>query len=131
MLKVVFSYFLIGIPSLNVYGAAISTFLCAFAVTAMNLSCIKKCSVAMDSPIKLFGSSLGASAVSVALGMGAYFLGEMYAGGSPVLTLLVLGITAIAYALLAIKLGAIREADILLLPKGERIYGALKKIRLI
>jgi hypothetical protein len=41
------------------------------------------------------------------------------------------GLTAIVFVISAVKTGAVGREDILLLPKGEKIYGTLKKVKLI
>lgn len=129
--KIVLSYVLIGIPQINVFGASISTFACSLTVAAMNFAYIKKCAPEVASPIKLFGGALGASAFSVAVGGGVYFLLAARIGRSSVLTLAAVGLTAIIFVISAVKTGAVSHDDILLLPKGEKIYGTLKKVKLI
>jgi stage V sporulation protein B len=129
--KIVLSYVLIGIPQINVFGASISTFACALAVSAMNLAYIKKCAPEVAGPIKLFGGALGASVFSVAVGGGVYFLLAARIGRSSALTLATVGLTAIVFVISAVKTGAVGREDILLLPKGEKIYGTLKKVKLI
>ena len=131
VVKIVLSYLLIGIPSINIYGAAISTFVCSLTVAAMNFFYIKKCATGLESPVRLFGNSLGASALAVAVGGGAYFLLLPRIGASPVLTLLSIGTTAFVFAVSALKLGAINENDLLLLPGGNKIYKILKKTKLV
>ena len=129
--KIVVSYLLIGIPSINVYGAAISTFVCSLTVAAMNFFYIKKCATGLETPVRLFGNSLGASVLAVAVGGGAYFLLLPRIGASPMLTLLSIGMTVLLFAVSALKLGAINENDLLLLPGGGKIYKILKKTKLV
>jgi stage V sporulation protein B len=81
--------------------------------------------------MKLFGGALGASAFSVAIGGGAYFLGVTKMGKSSAITLFTVGLTAVIFVVAAVKTGAVSKDDILLLPKGEKIYGTLKKVKLI
>jgi stage V sporulation protein B len=129
--KIALSYILIGIPSINVYGASISTFACSLVVSAINLSYIKKCTDTMESPVGLFGNSLWAAVLSVAVGGGVYFIALRRIGASSALTVASIGITALIFAVSALKLGAVKEEDLLLLPGGERICKMLKKVKLV
>ena len=130
MVKIVLSYVLIGIPKINVYGAAISTFLCSFVVTALNFSYIKKCAAEVDRPIKLFGGALAAAVISVSAGGGSYLVLCKYIGCSSSITIASVGITALLFFILALKLDAVKESDISLIPSGEKIYMILKKTKL-
>ena len=130
VVKVVISYILIGIPEINIYGATISTLACSFVVSEMNFAYIRKCTNRIESPARLFGDCLWASMLSVAVGGGVYLLLITRVGASQLLTLASIGITVFAFALLGLKLGAIREDDLLMLPKGEKIYKILRKIKL-
>lgn len=129
--KIIFSYILIGIPEVNVYGASISTFLCALTVSIINFAYIKKCTEGMDAPVKLFGSTLAASVASVAIGGGIYFTTALSYGRTSLLTVLSICVVVLAFVVLALKFGAIREEDIALLPSGNKVCDILKKIKLV
>lgn len=129
--KIIFSYVLIGIPEINVYGAAISTFLCALTVSIINFVYIKKCAPAVSSPLRLFGGSLAAATVSVSLGGAVYLVLVKYCGRSSAITVLSVAITVFAFVLLAVKMRAVNESEIALLPGGEKICMILKKTKII
>ncbi len=129
--KVILSYILIGMPSVNIYGASISTFVCSLTVSVINFIYVKKCAPSLESPAKLFGNSLLASAVSVAMGGGLYLFLLSKLGASSVLTLCSIAVTAVVFVILALKLRAVREEELLLLPKGDKIYKILKKVKLV
>ena len=129
--KIVLSYILIGMPNVNIYGASVSTFACSLTVAAINFAYVKRCSEALDSPVKLFGASRVASSVSVAVGGAAYFTLLARFGSSWMLTLGAISVTAVLFALLALKLGAIGEDEILLLPRGDKICKMLRKVKLV
>ena len=131
VVKVVLSYILIGTPSINVYGAALSTFVCSLTVSAINFAYIRKCTDAVESPIKLFGNSLWASVLAVAVGGGAYFLLLPWTGASSMLTVGSIGVTVLVFGVCALKFGAVKEEDLLLLPRGDIIYRILKKTKLV
>lgn len=129
--KIIFSYILIGIPEINVFGASISTFLCAMTVSLINFAYIKKCTKETDTPMKLFGGSLAAAVVSVAIGGGIYFTAELSYGRTSLLTVLSISAVIFVFGVLALKFGAIREEDITLLPCGDKVCNILKKIKLV
>ena len=131
VVKVILSYVLIGIPRVNIYGAALSTFFCSLTVSAMNFAYIKKSTNSVESPIKLFGNSLWASMLSVAIGGGVYFLLLPWIGASSMLTVASIVVSVVAFAISALKLGAVKEEDLLLLPCGDKIYRMLKKTKLV
>ena len=127
VVKVILSYVLIGTPIINIYGAALSTFVCSLTVSAINFAYIKKCTDVADSPMKLFGNSLWASMLSVAIGGGIYFILLPRIGASSMLTVVSILVTVLAFAVSALKLGAVKEEDLLLLPCGDKICRILKK----
>lgn len=129
--KVIFSYVLIGIPEINVYGAAISTFLCSLTVSLVNFAYIKKCATAIDNPLKLFGGTLVAAMLSVTAGGAMYLALGKYMGISSALTVASVGMTALVFVILAVKFGAVKESDLALLPAGDKLCMILKKTKLI
>lgn len=131
VVKIVLSYVLIGIPEINVYGAAISTFLCSLTVSLVNFVYIKKSASDVEAPIKLFGGTLAAAVISVAVGGVAYVAFVKYIGSSSALTVAAMGITALLFAILALKFGAVKESDLSLLPAGDKMCIILKKTKLI
>ena len=131
-IKILLSYVLIGDPRLNVYGAPISTLVCDITVTSINIAFIKKTTNGMSSAWELFGRSLVAAGVSVGVcAMGYYSLVGRTLERSPGVTLVAIGLTAVIYLLLSLKIKAIDGEDIMLLPWGDKIYGIMKKIRLV
>lgn len=129
--KTVVAYVLIGLPAVHIYGAPISTFVCVLTVSVINMGYIKKCTGSLESIATLFTRPLMAAAVSVGAGGGIYFLLRRWRGESSGLTLLTIAVTAVLYGLSALKIHAVGEADLLLLPQGEKLCKLLRKIRLI
>ena len=129
--KTVFSYILIGIPSINIYGAPISTLLCAVTVTLMNLYYIGRVTGELDSATRLFIKPMLASAVSIgAMGVLYYVLSSIF-GRSYLLTVGTIALAVVLYGLCAIKMKAVVSEDINLLPMGEKIEKLLRKVKLL
>ena len=131
VVKVLSAYILIGIPKINIYGAPISTFLCAATVSLINLSYINKATDKMSNVVKLFGRALICSVTAIgAAGFGYYFtVGKL--GESHLLTLTFIALAAAIYGVLSLKIRAVTEDDILMLPAGEKINKILRKVKLI
>lgn len=129
--KMISSYVLIGVPEINVYGAAVSTFLCSLTVAAMNYRHIRRCAPAADSPINLFGKTLAASVLSVGFGLMLYLVAGSYLGGSSLLTIGCVGITVMLYVVAAVKIGAVKDEELIMMPRGDKICAVLKKVKLI
>ncbi len=131
VVKILSAYILIGIPKINIYGAPISTFLCAATVSLINLSYIKEATDKMESSVGLFGRALLCAVISIgAAGVGYYFaIGRV--GESHLLTLAFIALGAVLYGVLSLKIKAVTEEDILMLPVGAKINKILRKVKLI
>ena len=131
LVKTVFSYILIGTPSINIYGAPISTFLCALTVTAINLYYIKRATGELNSATRLFIKPLLASGVSIGSMGIVYFTIRNLIGESYALTLILIMGAAALYALCSFKMRAVTAQDVLMLPMGEKIEKLLRKVKLL
>lgn len=131
--KIILSYLMIGNLHINIYGAPVSTLACDFAVALANVYHIKKSTRCMKGFWELFGKTLLSAAFSVgACAFGYYFLlGAGVIEPSPAVTVGSIALAAASYLLLSVRIGAISKDDILLLPRGERLYSIAKKIRII
>lgn len=157
VVKAVSNYFLIAVPSLNIGGAPISTFICYFVIAALNIAAVKRV-IKSDFNLKDFVIKPLLSAVImgtvvfslynlVALVLGCpeislkvNFLEEIMPP-TPVLsavrlkTIIALGISIIAGVVAyIISMGVFRgffEDDIKMLPKGSKICRLMKKIKLL
>ncbi|MEE0970672.1 MAG: polysaccharide biosynthesis protein [Clostridia bacterium] len=129
--KIVFDYILIGVNGINIYGAPISTFLCNATVMVINFYFIKKYASGFDSIIKLLYRPLFASVISIGSAFGIYTVMCSIDGVSRLYTIASIGIAAVLYLIFAMLFKAVDEDDIKMLPKGEKIYSLLHKIKLI
>ena len=131
LVKTVFSYILIGMPGINIYGAPISTFLCALTVTSINLYYIKKATGELDGATRLFIKPLLASSVAIGSVGAIYFLSRRIIGESHLLTLAAISVAVVLYALCSLKMKAVVSEDVLMLPMGEKIEKLLRKVKLL
>ena len=126
--KVVTNFFLI--QYIGMKGTPVSTFLCYLTVTALNLHFVHKHVGVMPKLSGLFAKPLAAGAVCA---VSAYFANMLFASFIPskIAVLLAIAVAGIAYAVLLFLVRGISGDDIKLLPKGQKIYGILHRVRLV
>ena len=128
--KIVISYTLTAIPEINVIGSALRTVTAYFLAAILELIYIKK-AMNMKLPIKTFFIKpliiVLIMFISVKLSYG-FMIGIM---GNALTTLVSIAIGIIVYVISTIVLGGIRKNEILSIPKGDRIYKVLRKLKLM
>jgi len=129
ILKIVLTFILVGIPSLNVRGAAIGT-VCGYALAAvLNVLYIKR-RLKMELPIfKLSLKPLISATFMGLVAYGGYRVIEPLAG-SNMATVMAIFAGALVYGWMLINTGAITAEDFELIPKGKRLYGFLNKMKI-
>lgn len=130
LVKLILAFVLIGIPSINIYGAPISTFFSTVVIVALNLYFIIKNSGKVSSISKLFVMPFVSALVSIALGVAVYILMSAFFDSRAII-LCVVSIVVLIYLVAIIKLKVIEKDEILMLPKGESIIKFLSKIHLV
>ena len=129
--KTLFSYLLIGIPEINIYGAPISTLICTATVVGINLYYIRRATGELDSAIALFIRPTLAASLSIGAVGVIYYFAAAWIGKSFLLTLASIGFAVIAYGVSSLKMKAIVSEDIMLLPMGDKIEKLLRKVKLL
>ncbi len=132
--KILVSYFLVGTPSVNIYGAPVSMIACYAAITVVNVIFIAATSPDKPNYLKITLRPLICALLMGAAAWGVYGLLDKYAmpvlGGGRLATVLCLGaavaVAVLVYAVLIFALRAVTREDILLLPKGEKLANLLK-----
>ena len=130
LVKLILAFVLIGIPSINIYGAPISTFFSTVVIVALNLYFIIKNSGKVSSISKLFVMPFVSALISVALGVAIYMIMSAFVDSRAII-LCVVAIVVLIYLVSIIKLKVIEKDEILMLPKGESIIKILTKIHLV
>ncbi len=129
--KLIVSLLLVGNPSVGIYGVPIGTVLCYFTIFLINTFFLaKRLSVYPDVTHSIIRPLCAAAPAVLVVRVFLYPLLSrwLYA---PIATLSSVAITAILYAGGLFLFRAVRKEDILLLPKGEALYTALKKKHLV
>lgn len=126
--KVVTNFFLI--QYIGMKGTPISTFLCYLTVTLLNLHFVHKHVGVMPKLSGMFAKPLAAGALCA---VSAYFTNSLLAAYIPrkIAVLAAIAVAGVVYVVLLFLLRGISSDDIKLLPKGEKIYRILKRIKLV
>ena len=128
--KVVISYTLTAIPSINVLGSAIGTVSAYLIAALIEIACIKKV-MGVKFPIKEFIVKPLITVISMFIAV--KFSYSFIAGiiGGKLATLISIAIGGIVYGLVLIGIGGIKKEEILTMPKGNKIYTILRKLKLM
>ncbi|MCC8169026.1 MAG: polysaccharide biosynthesis C-terminal domain-containing protein [Oscillospiraceae bacterium] len=132
--KIILNLALIRIPSINIYGAAISSIACQFISCAICFAVLKKqCKLKLTfvkyvlKPLTA-GVLMGAAAVLIYKGcsmlLGSGFIMNLIS------TVAAIAVAAIVYFILVFGLHILSKDEVIQLPAGEKIYRALVKLKL-
>ncbi len=126
VVKLVSTYFLVSIPSVNINGGPVGTFLCYVIIFTLDIVALCRITRIVPNFNSVFVKPLIASLICcgsawAAQGLLARFLSDKIA------TLLALGVAVILYVVALLLLKAVSKDDILMLPKGQKIAKILEK----
>lgn len=125
--KTVLNYVLIGIPQINVLGAAIATVVC-YAIAALgNVYMVLKLSKTKLKPVDaLVRPALAAGGMGAAVWGFVRLMGGRL--GNTMLTLGAVCLGVLVYAVLAFVLRALSKEDLALIPGGRRVARLMDKL---
>lgn len=126
--KVVISFILIGIPGINVKGAAIGTVAAYLIATVLNyLSIRKHVDIKFDFKITLFKPAY-AGLVMAATTFLLFKLSVPFLGNN-VATLVTVIVAGVVYFIMLFATKSITTEEVLSLPKGEKIMKVVRKFK--
>lgn len=128
--KVVSAYILIGIPSVGVYGAPISTLLCNITVTTLNMYFVSRYAPQGDGVFKIYVRPFAAACVMMIASFAIYSLLLSVIESRSVAFIAAMAAAVAVYGVFTFLFGAVSEEDILMMPFGERIISMIKRIGL-
>jgi stage V sporulation protein B len=126
MVKVVVTYILTGIPSVNVRGAALGTVAAYLVAAALNLAAVRKhTKTSIDVGLTFFKPLLSASVMGVAV----WVIHRMAVGsmGNSLATLLSITAGVAVYFSMILATKAVTMEEIGMMPKGDRLVRWLEK----
>ncbi len=129
--KLAASYILIGIPEVGMYGTPISTFICYAVVCAVNFYFIAKHVCPLPGVFKVFARPFAASVICVACALVCANLLPLVIGSTRMSTLVSIFVAVAVYVIAIFLFKAVNKEDISILPKGEKIYHILNKLKLM
>ena len=127
--KAVVSYILLGIPSININGAALGSVLAYVTAGILNYRALKKYTdVSLDFR-SIFIKPLIAALIMGAAAFVSYKLLFMITSSNSISTLLSIIIAAAVYFVMAFLTGAVTKDEIELIPKGDFLYRLAVRMR--
>ena len=126
VVKVALSYVLIGIPSININGAAVSTTVAYFFVALFNWLDIKKTKIRINL-IKVSSRALLSTAVMALAVWVSFGFIQSAAESRNLATLGSIAAAGIVYVICLFVTGAITKEDLELIPKGEKLKKFVRK----
>ena len=120
--KAVVSYILLGIPAININGAAFGSVLAYVTAGILNYRALKKyADVSLDVK-SIFIRPLIAALIMGAAAIVSYKLLFMITSSNSISTLIAILIAAAVYFVMAFLTGAVTKDEIELIPKGDLLY---------
>ena len=130
LIKGITAYILIGLPSIGLWGAPISSFFCNAAIVMMNMYFVNQfCPEISIKSIFLHPTLLGV--LSVGIAYGEYLFLCYRFGESLITTFASMATAAVLYLVLGCLFGLISEEDISALPMGKKICMLLDRLHLL
>ena len=126
VVKVVLSYILIGMPSINIKGAAISTTISYLVVALLNWRDINNTKIKINLISISARPLLSSAAMALATGVSFNVLKSVL-GSQNLATLGSIVIAALVYGVSLFLTGAITKEDLELIPKGEKLARFVRK----
>ena len=128
VIKIGLNLVLITNPNINIYGAAISSFICQFVVFMIVYITMKRNIKVKFEPMKHIIKPLLAGLI---MGAVIFFINYLFNGviRNSILTIINIMIGAVVYLISVFALKILSKDEILMLPKGEKIYNLLVKLK--
>lgn len=126
-LKLIINYILVGIPEINIRGAAIGTLICYILIMSISLWFLFRITKVRPNLKTTFFRPTMSAICCAASAAGAFALIHKFFS-SNISTILAIGIAGVVYVLCLILFRAITEDDIKMLPKGEKLARLYRKL---
>lgn len=128
VIKIGLNLVLITNPNINIYGAVISSFICQFVVFMIVYITMKSNIKVKFEPVKHIVKPLLAGLI---MGAVIFFINYLFNGviRNSILTIINIMIGAVVYLISVFALKILSKDEILMLPKGEKIYNLLVKLK--
>ena len=125
VIMVLFDFFVVAIPSVNIYGSPIGTCICYGTTCVLDLLIVRRLVPRCPSFLSLFAKPVIASIVMGGAAWATYGLLNGVVGNT-VATLAAVLIAVVVYAVLIVALKTLTRDDLSLMPKGDKIARLLR-----
>ncbi|MBR4091071.1 MAG: polysaccharide biosynthesis protein [Mogibacterium sp.] len=129
VVKAIVSYILLGIPAININGAAFGSVMAYVTAGILNYRALKKYTDVSLDVKSIFFKPLGAALIMGAAAIIAYKVIFMITSSNSVSTLISIMFAAAVYFVAAFRTGAVTKEEIELIPKGDLLYRLAVKLR--
>lgn len=128
VIKIGLNLVLITNPNINIYGAVISSFICQFVVFMIVYITMKRNIKVKFEPMKHIIKPILAGLI---MGAVIFLINYLFSGiiRNSILTIINIMIGAVVYLISVFALKILSKDEILMLPKGEKIYNLLVKLK--
>jgi stage V sporulation protein B len=128
--KIAVSYILIGTPSIGIFGAPVSTFVCYFVIMLINFYFVARYVGLIPDVKVILIKPLISAIICGAAAIGSHRLLVLVLN-TKIATVCAIGIAALVYGVFIFIIGAVTRDDIMLLPKGSKLCAIFEKLRLL
>ena len=129
VVKAIVSYILLGIPAININGAAFGSVMAYVTAGILNYRALKKYTDVSLDVKSIFFKPLGAALIMGAAAIIAYKVIFMITSSNSISTLISIMFAAAVYFVAAFRTGAVTKEEIELIPKGDLLYRLAVKLR--
>lgn len=128
VIKIVLNVVLIRNPNINIYGAAISSFVCQFICFVITWRTTKaELDLKMDLIKNIIKPLFAGGLMAGVIFMGYKILSPFV--GNTILTMLMICVGAVVYLVAIVYIKVLDKDEVLALPMGDKIYNVLKKFK--
>ena len=128
--KAVMSYVLTAIPQINVVGSALGTIIAYLIAAVVDIYYVKKFSK-VKFPVKEFIFKPFTTVIVMSLVVVLSYMGLQGLLGGKLATVISIAIGACVYFIMIFAIGGISKEELLKMPKGNKLYKILKKVKLM
>ncbi|MEG0664211.1 MAG: DUF2627 family protein, partial [Clostridia bacterium] len=130
ILKVIINFALVGVPQINIYGAAIGTFVCYSFIFISSL--IAVCKITKTKP-DIIGVLIKPLIAALACGIISIISYNIISNfiSSKFICVIAIGFGGVVYLTVLLLTKALKKSDVLMFPKGEKISKFLEKHNLL
>ena len=129
VVKAITSYILLGIPAVNINGAALGSVFAYITAGILNYRALKKYTDVSLDVKSIFIRPLAAALIMGASAIVSYKLLFLITGRNSAATLISIMIAAIVYFVTAFLTGAVTKEEVELIPKGDLLYRLAVRLR--